>query len=79
VDRIDKLTEYRALPSVQDYLLVNYTARLVEHYHRAGELWTYRTYGPGETIALEGLGVALAVDRIYAKVRLPGALPSGQL
>ncbi|MDQ2829105.1 MAG: Uma2 family endonuclease [Chloroflexota bacterium] len=79
VDRIDKLAEYRALPSVRDYLLVNYAARLIEHYHRAGELWTYRTYGPGETIALEGLGVALTVDRIYAKVRLPGDASSGQL
>ena len=78
VDRIDKLAEYRALPSVQDYLLVNYAVRLVEHYHRAGELWIYRTYGPGETITLEGLGVTLAVDRIYAKVRLPSDAPSGQ-
>ena len=79
VDRIDKFAEYRALPSVGDYLLVNYSARRVEHYHRAGELWTYRTYGPGETITLEGLGVALAVDRIYAKVRLPGDASPGQL
>ncbi|MCA1599820.1 MAG: Uma2 family endonuclease [Chloroflexi bacterium] len=65
VDRIDKLTEYRTLPSVRDYLLVNYAARLVEHYHRAGGLWT------------EGLGVALTADRIYAKVRLSGDAPSG--
>jgi Uma2 family endonuclease len=79
VDRIDKLAEYRALPSVQDYLLVNYSGRRVEHYHRAGELWTYRTYGPGETITLEGLGVEFAVDRIYAKVRLPGDASPGQL
>lgn len=78
VDRIDKLAEYRALPSVQDYLLVNHTARLVEHYHRAGELWTYRTYGSDETIALEGLGVALVVDRIYAKLQLPGDAAAGQ-
>ena len=82
IDRGDKLREYRALPSVQEYLLVNYTARLVEHYHRAGELWTYRTYGPGETIMLEDLGpvghVGLAVDRIYAKVLLPGDQDRGR-
>lgn len=72
VDRIDKLAEYRALPSLRDYLLVDYTAHLVEHYHRSGELWTYRTYGPGGIITLEYLGATLAVDRIYAKVRLPG-------
>jgi len=76
IDRGDKLREYRSLPSVQEYLLVNYAACLVEHYHRAGDIWTYRTYGRGETIVLESLGpgggVGLAVDRIYAKVRLPG-------
>ncbi len=77
VDRIDKFTEYRALPSVQDYLLVNYAAHLIEHYHRAGGLWTYRTYRPGETIALESLGVTLTVDRIYAKIRLSSDASSG--
>ncbi len=72
IDRGDKLSEYRALPSVEDYLLVNYLARLVEHYHRSGDLWIYRTYGPGETISLDGLDAAIAVDDIYAKIRLPG-------
>ena len=72
----DKLTEYRALPSVQDYLIVGYKVRLVEHYRRAGDLWTYRTYGPGETIALGGLSVEFSVDEVYAKVRLAGDPPS---
>ncbi len=70
VDRADKLAEYRAMPSVQDYLLVDQTVPRVEHYHRAGDLWLYRTYGQGDTIVLEGLDVALAVNRIYAKTRL---------
>jgi Uma2 family endonuclease len=72
IDRGDKLAEYRALPSVQDYLLVNYRAHLIEHYRRAGDLWTYRTYGLGDTIALNSLGVEFAVDEVYAKVRLTG-------
>ena len=76
IDRGDKLREYCALSSVHEYLLVNYSAHLVERYQRVGDLWTYRTFGPGETIALEGVGgqgnAELAVDRIYAKVRLPG-------
>lgn len=76
IDRGDKLREYRSLPSVQEYLLVNCASRLVEQYHRSGDLWTYRSYGPGETIMLDVAGpagsVQLDVDRIYAKVRLPG-------
>jgi Uma2 family endonuclease len=72
IDRGDKLAEYRTLANVQDYLLVNYTVRLVEHYHRAGDLWIYRTYGSGEIIRFEELGVAIAIDNVYAKVRLPG-------
>ena len=77
-DRGHKLAEYRALPSVQDYLLVNDTARLVEHYHRAGDLWTYGAYGTAATIILDCLGVTLSVADIYAKVRLPNdPQPSG--
>lgn len=72
IDHIDKLAEYRGLPSVRDYLLVDYKVRRVEHYHRAGDLWIYLTYGPGETITLESLGMTLAVADVYAKVRLPG-------
>jgi Uma2 family endonuclease len=72
IDRGDKLAEYRALPSVQDYLLVNYRACFIEHYRRAGDLWTYRTYSLGDTIALNSLGVEFAVDEVYAKVRLTG-------
>jgi Uma2 family endonuclease len=72
IDRGDKLAEYRSLPIVEDYLLVNYLTRLVEHYHRSGDLWIYRTYGPGETISLDSLDVTLAVGDIYAKIRLPG-------
>jgi len=46
-DQGHKLAEYRALPSVQGYLLVNDTARLVEHYHQAGgpvDLWGLRPH-----------------------------------
>ncbi len=77
VDRIDKLAEYRSLPSVEDYLLINHAARLVEHYHRADGLWLYRTYGPGEIITLDSLDVTLAIDRIYAKVQLPSDATAG--
>jgi hypothetical protein len=55
--------------------LVATEAQGVEVYRRAGEVWVYRGYGPGEHLLLESLGVRLAVDALYrlTDVPLPGA------
>lgn len=72
-DRGLKWEGYQCLPSVTDYLLVAQHEVRVEHYQRAPERgWFYRTYGPGERIAL-GNGAQLEIDAIYARAfELPG-------
>lgn len=64
---------YQRLASLTDYLLVAQHEVRIEHYQRAPDRgWFYRTYGPGERIAL-GNGAQLEVDAIYARAfELPG-------
>lgn len=72
-DRSDKLEEYRALPSVTDYLIVATDRVRVTHYVRKdARSWTLTDYlGEDETLVLSSLNVALTLDDLYRKVVLP--------
>ncbi|MDQ2904643.1 MAG: Uma2 family endonuclease [Ktedonobacteraceae bacterium] len=71
IDRLEKLPVYKAYPTIQDILLVDARKRFVEHYHRVGpSSWMNHMLGPGDTITLGSLQVALPVDEIYRKVYL---------
>jgi Uma2 family endonuclease len=67
-DRGLKWLSYQRLPSLTDYVLVSQSAVRIEHYRRdAGSRWSYRSFGPGERLALTE-GVVLDVDAIFAGV-----------
>lgn len=71
-DRGDKFTLYRAIPTLNDYVLVDSQAILVEHYRRidTGE-WVLREYGlPTNSIYLAGIEVHLLLSDIYELVQL---------
>jgi Uma2 family endonuclease len=65
-DRGDKFAHYRRLPSLREYVLVSQTAERIEIFHRGdrGD-WVLTEAGSGETIRLESIDVALAVDDVY--------------
>jgi Uma2 family endonuclease len=70
-DRSQKFASYRAIGTLEDYVLVSQTEVLVEHYHRHPEGgWMYRVLGPGQHLELPSLGCAIPVDRIYHRVFL---------
>lgn len=70
-DRGEKLAHYETLQSLHHYLLVVHDKVRIEHFHREdGGTWTWRSYGPGERIALDGIDCTLAVDEVYAKTEL---------
>jgi len=75
-DRTRKFALYRSCPSVQEYVLIATAWQAVEVYRRAEPRWTYQSYGPGESIELESIGVELPVDRLYRLTDVP--LPSAQ-
>jgi Uma2 family endonuclease len=65
-DRGEKFAHYRRLPSLREYVLVSQRAARIEVYRRqADQRWMLTEAGPGQTVALESIGAALAVDEVY--------------
>ncbi len=72
-DRDGKFALYRALPSLQHYVVVAHEAWQVDHFRRLPDgSWRMTSHGPGESLDLDALGVTLAVDDLYAKVEAFG-------
>lgn len=65
-DRGDKFLHYRRIPSLQEYVLVSQRGPRIEVFRRgSGGTWVFYEAGPGESVALESLGVSLSVDEVY--------------
>ena len=65
-DRGLKASHYRQIPSLQAYLLVAQEREWLELQVRQGEgRWVIVEVGPGQTLAIEPLGIELEVDAIY--------------
>ena len=71
-DRGDKFLYYRSIPEFQEYLLVSQGECFIEHYRKTGEgQWLLQEYRDSDKeIALESVGVALAVKDVYEEVSL---------
>lgn len=73
-DRREKLLNYRKLPSLQEYVLVDQERQWVELYRRTPQGWLHQTATAEESITLESLGLTLAVADIYEDSEVPAAL-----
>ena len=68
-DRTTKLNEYRLLPSLQYYLIVEQESCFIEVYIREGSRWYVELYDKlEEKISLPYFGVEIPVNVIYKKV-----------
>lgn len=65
VDRREKRANYQTIPSLQEFVLVSQNERLVEIYRRDGNCWIAESTTEG-AVALNALGVTLALDEVYA-------------
>ncbi len=70
-DRGRKFFAYQRLPSMQEYVLVNYRVQLVEVFCRKERQWTYETYRSGEIVELLCLNLTIPVDVIYEETSIP--------
>lgn len=67
IDRREKLSAYRRLPSLMEYALVSQDSRRVEIYRRQGDIgWLYLEFLPGQTVQFAAVDVALPLDDLYA-------------
>lgn len=68
-DRGEKLREYRALPSLEEYVLISSTQISVEIYRRAeGKFWLYSSYAEEDSIKLESIDFEFPVRLLYENI-----------
>ncbi len=72
-DRGEKFSQYRTIPSIEDYVLVSTTARMIEVYSRGPEAWELRVFREGDTLSFSKLPARIAVEAIYDGVALDPA------
>lgn len=63
-DKTEKRTEYLALPSLLEYVLIEQDIAEVV-VQRRSEAWRSSYYYPGSSVTLESIGLTLAVEAIY--------------
>jgi Uma2 family endonuclease len=68
-DRGEKLSHYRAYPTIEICVLVDAEQEAVEVYSREQErFWGIRLYGPGDDMELHSLGIRIPLASIYEGV-----------
>ncbi len=68
VDRGIKFKEYRRIPTLLEYVLIDSAKVAVEVFRRANSVWSLREYGPGESFRLESIGLDLTVESLYEDI-----------
>ena len=74
-DRIVKLREYRAVPSIRRYVIVEYAGIGLTVFARSGADadWTATALAAGETLALPELGIEIPLAEFHEDVELSDA------
>jgi Uma2 family endonuclease len=68
-DRSEKLSAYRSIESLHEYVLVDSRRMSVERHLRQGDFWTVSTLtDPDDTLELSSVGCSLLLREIYADV-----------
>lgn len=68
-DRGAKFAAYRALPSLEEYLLVDLDARACDLYRKGADgLWVLYPSAAGEPVVLASVGLELTAEELFADV-----------
>jgi Uma2 family endonuclease len=69
-DRGKKFTRYRQSNTLQEYVLIESNEIAVECFRKNDQgLWVLHTYGEGDTLNLESVGISIPVEKLYRRVR----------
>ncbi len=69
-DRGEKFKAYKAMPSLQEYVLIGSKYKTIEIYRREGNFWRQYSYYEGDTIELTSIGVRFSFDAVYRRIPL---------
>jgi Uma2 family endonuclease len=68
LDRSTKLENYKAVPCIQEIILINQFTQAAEVYRRDsedGSRWSHVFYGPDQGIELQSVDVFISMDEVY--------------
>ena len=69
-DRGKKFTHYRQSNTLKEYVLIESDEIAVKCFRKNDEgLWVLHTYGQGDTLTLESVGISIPVEKLYRQVR----------
>ena len=67
-DRTRKMRDYLALPTLEEYILVDSKSYRMEMYRREPEKWAYYMFGPEDQLLLRSIDVRFPVVDAYRKI-----------
>lgn len=68
-DAHDYLELYRAIPSMQEYVMIDQRRVYIEHYRKQGRFWVLETLTDlNEALIFESIGVTISLAAIYEQV-----------
>ena len=70
-DRIEKLREYQATPSIQRYVILEQDSVAAMVFGRHGTAWNAQALTAGETLEMPEIDVTIRLADIYADIDLP--------
>jgi Uma2 family endonuclease len=73
-DRGDKFADYRQLPSLAEYLLVDVDCQRCDLYRKGADgLWVLRPSATGESVRLASVDLTLTAEALWADLEPPAA------
>ena len=70
-DRTWKLKNYRAHPTIEEYVLADSQSFKIEIYHKENNKWIYEAFEDSDEITLNSLGVHFLLADVYTDVEFP--------
>ena len=70
-DRKIKLQEYRSIPSVQRYVMLEQDDMLATVVARTAAGWSLDQVGPADVLAMPEIGIEILLTELYADMALP--------
>ncbi len=71
IDRTTKLDDYRTLPSLSEYLLLDTVRQRADLYRKVGDLWSQTTILADGELRLESIGLDVPLARLYLGTGIP--------
>jgi Uma2 family endonuclease len=64
-DRGDKFADYKAIASLEEYVLIHQNQVLVELFRRVETLWVAEIYHPGDRVEFASIGFSCPIAHLY--------------